>query len=70
MRLLERNHLVDLVGVDVDLTSLALGYYFAQIESLPVTLVMATSHALPFKDTSFDLVLTRVALNYMHQNVR
>ena len=67
LRLLERDRPVDLVGVDVDLTSLALGYYFAQIESLPVTLAMATSHALPFKDGSFDLVLARVALNYMHQ---
>jgi SAM-dependent methyltransferase len=67
LRLLEPDRSVDLVGVDVDLTSLALGYYFAQVESLPLTLVMATSHALPFKDNSFDLVLTRVALNYMHQ---
>ena len=67
LRLMERNLPVDLVGIDVDLTSLALGYYLAQTESLPVTLAMATSHALPFKDGGFDLVLSRVALNYMHQ---
>jgi SAM-dependent methyltransferase len=67
LRLLERDRRVELVGVDVDLSALALGCQFAGLEGLPVTLAMASSYALPFQDCRFDLVLTRVALNYMHQ---
>ncbi len=67
LRLLEPDRPVDLVGVDINLSSLALGCRFAGLEGLPVTLAMASSYALPFRECSFDLVLTRVALNYMHQ---
>ena len=58
---------VDLVGVDTHSKALALGCQFARLENLPVTLARATAYALPFRDGGFDLVLTRVALNYMHQ---
>ena len=64
---MEPDRPVDLVGVDTSLNSLAMGCQFAQFQNVPVTLAMATSYALPFRQGSFDLVLTRVALNYMHQ---
>jgi SAM-dependent methyltransferase len=67
LRLLESGRPVDLVGVDLDLSSLALGCRFAGLEGIPVTLAMASAYALPFREGSFDLVLSRVALNYMHQ---
>jgi SAM-dependent methyltransferase len=67
LRLLGPDRPVELVGVDVDLAALALGCRFALLEGLSVTLAMASAYALPFRECSFDLVLTRVALNYMHQ---
>lgn len=49
-------------GVDVDLAALALG------RSLTgnVAFACATGEALPFPAASFDLVISRVALPYMH----
>jgi SAM-dependent methyltransferase len=67
LRLLQPDRPVELFGVDVDLSALALGCRFALLEGLSVTLAMAPAYALPFRECSFDLVLTRVALNYMHQ---
>lgn len=67
LRLLQPDRPVELVGVDVDLSALALGCQFASLEGRLVTLAMASAYALPFRECSFDLVVTRVALNYMHQ---
>jgi SAM-dependent methyltransferase len=67
LRLLGTPACVALVGVDQDLTALALGYKLAEREGIDLILGGASAYELPFRDESFDLVLTRVALNYMHQ---
>ncbi len=67
LRLLGTKPQVELVGVDCDLDSLALGARFAREENLSVTFVEASAHALPFAPETFDLVMTRVAINFMHQ---
>jgi SAM-dependent methyltransferase len=67
LRLLEPDRPVELAGVDTNLRALALGCRFARLEGIPILLAGATAHALPFRGETFDLVLTRVALNYMHQ---
>ena len=50
------------VGVDVDYSALALGKEF----TASVDFVLSRGESLPFKDESFDLVISRVALPYMH----
>ena len=67
LRLLEPDRPVERAGVDTNLRALALGCQLAGLERIPITLAAATAHALPFREGSFDLGLTRVALNYMHQ---
>jgi SAM-dependent methyltransferase len=67
LRLLEPDRPVELYGIDAEPTALALGWRLAAIEGIPIALVAASATRLPFRDASFDLVLTRVALNYMHQ---
>ena len=67
LRLLEPDRPVEMAGVDTNLRALALGCQFSRLERIPITLAVATAHALPFREGSFDLALTRVALNYMHQ---
>jgi ubiquinone/menaquinone biosynthesis C-methylase UbiE len=49
-------------GVDIDLEALALGRTF----STELRLACANGEALPFPGGSFDLVVCRVALPYMH----
>ena len=67
LRSLEPDRPVELVGVDANVRALALGSQFARIERIPLLLAAASAYALPFQDQSFDLILSRVALNYMHQ---
>jgi SAM-dependent methyltransferase len=55
------------VGVDVDLKALALGCRLAGQESRPVQFVRGTAYDLPFREDSFSRVISRVALNEMHQ---
>lgn len=50
------------VGVDLDLGALALGRKLAP----DIGFVRAAGEALPFAPASFDLVVSRVALPYMH----
>src|SRR5690349_10284812 len=50
------------VGLDTDSSALALGREFTKT----VQFVMGEGEALPFGDASFDLVICRVALPYMH----
>ena len=50
------------VGVDVDQHALALGRRLTD----HVQLAGAKGEALPFRDASFDMVICRVALPYMH----
>jgi SAM-dependent methyltransferase len=56
-----------LVGVDQDAAALALGYRLSEAAGIEVTLARASAYGLPFRDATFDIVMTRVALNYMHQ---
>jgi len=50
------------VGVDIDFEALRFG---KQLSS-DIDLVLATGEALPFRDSTYDLVISRVALPYMH----
>jgi SAM-dependent methyltransferase len=50
------------VGVDVDFAALRLG---KQLSS-DIDLVLAAGEALPFRGATYDLVISRVALPYMH----
>jgi len=67
LRLLEPDRPVELVGVDVDRAALALGARLAAVEGVNLLLTNVSATRLPFSDAAFDLVLTRVALNYMPQ---
>ena len=67
LRRLEPDRPVELFGVDSDAAALALGSRLASVEGVELALAGASAAALPFRDGGFDLVLTRVALNYMHQ---
>jgi len=49
-------------GVDVDLSALALG----RTMTSGVQFVLASGERLPFADRSFDVIISRVALPYMH----
>jgi SAM-dependent methyltransferase len=54
------------VGVDVDSKALALGCVFARQENQPVDFYCCSGHSLPFPAASFDFVICRNALTYMH----
>src|SRR5947208_687671 len=50
------------VGIDLDFEALRLGKQLSR----DIDLVSATGEALPFRDNTYDLVISRVALPYMH----
>jgi len=50
------------VGIDTDVTALSLGKQF----TTAIQFVFGEGEALPFADSSFDLVICRVALPYMN----
>ena len=50
------------VGIDTDVTALSLGKQF----TTAIQFVFGEGESLPFADGSFDLVICRVALPYMH----
>lgn len=55
------------VGVDVDASAVALGCRLARAENQPVVFSCCSGHSLPFSSDSFDVVVCRNALTYMHQ---
>ena len=67
LRRLESDSTATLCGVDTDLTALAFGARIASLEGLHPSLACASAPSLPYSDKTFDLVISRVALNYMHQ---
>lgn len=67
LRRLEPDRPVELFGVDTDAAALALGVRLGQLEGIDLTLAAGSATALPYRDGAFDLVVTRVALNYVHQ---
>lgn len=67
LRRLEPDRPVELFGIDSNAAALALGSRLASVEGIELALAGASAAALPFRESSFDLALTRVALNYMHQ---
>lgn len=67
LRRLEPDRPAELYGIDIDPTALALGARLTHDEAINLTVVAGAATALPFANDSFDLVLTRVALNYMNQ---
>jgi SAM-dependent methyltransferase len=54
------------VGVDVDAKAVALGSRLARQEDQEVSLACCSAHSLSFPDASFDVVICRNALTYMH----
>jgi SAM-dependent methyltransferase len=66
LRLLEPDLPVELFGVDTDAIAIALGKRLSEIDGIKMHLRQAIATDLPFGE-EFDLVTTRVALNYMHQ---
>jgi SAM-dependent methyltransferase len=56
-----------LCGVDRDLAVLTFGAHEASQEGIALSLACASGTALPYADKTFDLVISRVALNYMRQ---
>jgi SAM-dependent methyltransferase len=67
LRLLEPDRPVTLFGVDIDLTPLVVGGRLALNEGIDLALARASATAMPYRDGAFDLLISRVALNYMHQ---
>jgi SAM-dependent methyltransferase len=57
------------VGLDHDLEALALGGRMADAAGEDIRFIRASAYALPFPDGRFTHVLSRVALNYMHQRL-
>jgi SAM-dependent methyltransferase len=55
------------IGVDMALESLALGRRLSDLEGREITFIHCSGHALPFRDHHFSHVISRGALNYMHQ---
>ena len=55
------------VGVDLSAIAAALGRRLAQLEGQDVAFVRCTGCALPFADATFTHVISRGAINYMHQ---
>lgn len=53
-------------GVDVDEAALALGRTLAPQHGVAVHFTRASGEALPFAAASFDVVISRVAMPYMH----
>jgi SAM-dependent methyltransferase len=69
LHLLAGRRPAELVGLDSDLEALLLGCRLAEATGEDLRFVRASAHALPFGDGRFTHVLSRVALNYMHQRL-
>jgi ubiquinone/menaquinone biosynthesis C-methylase UbiE len=67
VRLLEPDRPVSLFGIDVDLAALLPGARLAEVEGIELSLACAPATAIPCQDGAFDLVISRVALDYMQQ---
>jgi SAM-dependent methyltransferase len=67
LRVLEPDRPVTLFGVDIDLSPLVVGGRLALNEGVDLALARASATAMPYRDGAFDLLISRVALNYMHQ---
>jgi SAM-dependent methyltransferase len=55
------------IGLDCDLTALAVGCRIVEDENQAIAFVRSAGDVLPFPDRYFSHVLCRVALNFMHQ---
>jgi SAM-dependent methyltransferase len=55
------------VGLDVDLNALAFGARLVELGDEPIRFVRASATALPFPEGRFSHVISRVALNLVHQ---
>jgi SAM-dependent methyltransferase len=65
---LQRFGLAECVGIDHDIESMAWGYRMQpRLGANPVDFVCASGEAIPFANNRFTHVISRVALNYMHQ---
>ncbi|MBX9677180.1 MAG: class I SAM-dependent methyltransferase [Gemmataceae bacterium] len=57
----------EFVGVDADLSALALGCLMDEGSAQPIRFVRGSAETLPFDDSQFTQAICRVAINYMHQ---
>ncbi|MGD0654665.1 MAG: class I SAM-dependent methyltransferase [Thermoguttaceae bacterium] len=65
---LQRFGLAECVGIDHDIESMAWGYRMQpRLGTNPVDFVCASGEAIPFAENRFTHILSRVALNYIHQ---
>jgi SAM-dependent methyltransferase len=67
LRMLRHPLITQRVGVDVNAKALALGCRLARQENQSVSFHHCSAHSLPFSSNSFNLVICRNALTYMHQ---
>jgi SAM-dependent methyltransferase len=67
LRLLAPFSPAERVGIDFDSEVLAFGGRLADRQAQDISFGHATAYALPFKDGHFSHIISRVALNYMHQ---
>jgi SAM-dependent methyltransferase len=57
----------ELIGLDIDLSALAVGCRIDEGSARPIRFVCSSAEALPFADNQFTHAICRVAINYMHQ---
>ncbi|HLJ95937.1 MAG TPA: class I SAM-dependent methyltransferase [Gemmataceae bacterium] len=67
LRLLERYHPAERIGLDIDREALAFGCRLAEAHGEAISFVRASAYRIPFRDQRFTHVICRVALNYVHQ---
>ena len=66
LRHLDSTNVALRVGVDIDVDGIAYGERLASATGSDITLVPGSSYELPFRPASFDVVIMRTSLNYMH----
>jgi SAM-dependent methyltransferase len=67
LRLLGRSQPTERVGLDIDLEALAFGCRLAERHGEMIHFVRGSAYGIPFRDDRFSHVISRIALNYVHQ---
>jgi SAM-dependent methyltransferase len=67
LRLLGRFRPAERIGLDIDLEALAFGCRLGESHGEAIHFVRGSASRIPFHDDHFSHVISRVAINYMHQ---